>query len=128
MGFFDFIKRVGSGIMSGIKKVGGFISSGVKKVGDFISKIDLKKVGDIAGKVGDVARTIGGLGIPVLSTIASGVAKGADVVKGIAGKGEKIKEGLDVAGQVGSALEKPSIEGVVGAGRRAYEYGRSLRR
>ena len=132
MGFFssigNFFGNIGRGIVSGVKKVGSFISGAAKKVGDFVSGIDLKKVGSIASSVGDVARTIGGLGIPILSTVASGVAKGADLVKGLAGRGEKIKEGIDVARQVGGALENPSPEGIVGAGRRAFDFGRSLRR
>lgn len=132
MGFFsgigNFFGSIGRGIARGARAVGSFISGTAKKVGDFVRNIDFSKVGDIAGKVGDVARTIGGLGIPVVSTIASGVARGADLVKGLSSKGEKIKEGIDVARQVGGALENPSPEGLVGAGRRAFEFGKSLRR
>ena len=132
MGFFsgigNFFGSIGRGIARGARAVGSFVSGAAKKVGDFVSNIDFGKVGDIASKVGSVARTIGGLGIPVLSTIASGVARGADLVSKIAKRGDKIKEGVGVAGQVGEALQKPSVEGLVGAGRRAVEFGRSLRK
>ena len=132
MGFFsgigNFFGSIGRGIARGARAVGSFVSGAAKKVGDFVSKINFGRVGDVASKVADVARTIGGLGIPVVSTIASGVARGADIVKGLSSKADKIKEGIDVAKQVGSALQEQSPEGLVGAGRRAYEYGRSLRR
>ena len=132
MGFFsgigNFFSSIGRGIVSVVKKVGGFISGAAKKVGDFVSNIDFGKVGDIASKVGSVAKTVAGLGIPVLSTIAGGIGRGADLVASLSKKGDKIKEGISVAGQVGSAMENPSPEGIVKAGRRAFEYGRGLRR
>ena len=132
MGFFsgigNFFSNIGRGIVSGVKKVGGFVSNVAKKVGDFVSNIDFGKVGDIARKVGSVAKTVAGLGIPVVSTIAGGIGRGADLVSSLASKGDKVREGIEVAKQVGSALERPSPEGIVGAGRRAFEFGKSLRR
>ena len=74
----------------------------------------------------DVAQTVAGLGIPVLSTAAGFVGRGADVVQRISDKAGKIKEGIEVARQVGGALEKPSLEGVLGAGKKAYQFGKSL--
>ncbi|MAH50039.1 hypothetical protein CMI37_29740 [Candidatus Pacearchaeota archaeon] len=99
---------------------------GAEKVGDFARKIDFSKVGDISRKVRDIAGTVAGMGIPFLSTAAGAIGKGADVVSRVADRAGKIKEGIQVAGQVGAALEKPSFEGVVKAGKRAYEYGKGF--
>ena len=132
-GFFssigNFFSGIGRGIVRGAKAVGGFVSRAARSVGDMISKVDFSKVGDIAKKVGEGAKFVAGLGIPVISTAASAIGKGADIVSRVAGAGGKIKEGVEVAKQVGGALERPTdVEGLVGAGRRAYEFGRGLRR
>ena len=126
MSFGSFFRGIGRGIAKGVKSVGGFVRRGAEKIGDFASKIDFAKIGDVAGKVRDVAQTVAGLGIPVLSTAAGFVGRGADVVSRIADRAGKIKEGIEVARQVGGALEKPSVEGIVGAGKRAYQFGKSL--
>ena len=105
------------------------MSRAARSVGDMISKVDFSKVGDISRKIGEGARFVAGLGIPVISSVAGVVGKGADIVGKVASAGGKIKEGVEVAKQVGGALENPTnVEGLVGAGRRAYEFGRGLRR
>ena len=133
MGFFDsigsFFGGIGRSIARGARSVGSFISGAAKKVGDFITSIDTKKIGDIAGTVGDVARGIASSGIPIISTIARGVGMGADLVKRATGVAGKVKEGAAIAGRVGDALQNPSdVEGLVGAGRAAVDFGRGLRR
>lgn len=126
MSFGSFFRGIGRGIARGAKAVGSFVRKGAEKIGDFASKIDFAKIGDIASKVKDVAGSIAGMGIPGLSTVAGFVGRGADVVQRISDKAGKIKEGIEVARQVGGALEKPSLEGVIGAGRKAYQFGKSF--
>jgi len=138
MGFFDsignFFSRVGRGIVSGVKKVGDFISTGARKVGDFVSRY-APKIGDIAGTIRKGADFIGGLGIPVISTGARLVGRGAGIVENLAGKAGKVKEVADIAGGVGDALSRvgnnPSMENIRGAvdtGRQAFDRFRAMRR
>lgn len=128
MSIGSFFRNIGRGIQRGAQQVGSFVRRAASKVGDFARKVDFGKVADISRKVRDVAQTIGAMGIPVLSTAASVIGKGADIVSRVADKGSKVKEGIQIAQDVGSALEKPSdIGGLVKAGRRAYEFGKGLR-
>lgn len=70
MGFLDFAKKVGRGIVSGAKKVGS------------VAKSVAKKVGDVGGSIVDIAKKIAPYtqGIPVVGQVVSGVAQAGDLV------------------------------------------------
>ena len=94
MGFFGSLaKKVGGGISTLGKKVGDGVRAGVK-----YGITHSEKIGQIAGKVSNVAEKVGDaalLGAGVLGSVAGaskGVMKGADAVQGVANKVTKAKQ------------------------------------
>ena len=101
MGFFG-------NLWSGIKKVGSSIASGVKKVGQVISSPETwRKIGDVAGKVVDVAKKVAPFvqNIPVVGQVVGAISKGGELVDLAkrAGSGD-IKGALLGAGKMASSF------------------------
>lgn len=101
MGFFD-------NLWSGIKRVGSTIWEGAKRVGQVITSPETwRKVGDIAGKVVDVAKKVAPYvsKIPVVGQIVTGISKAGDLVDLAkkAGQGD-FKGALLGAGKIASGF------------------------
>jgi hypothetical protein len=114
MGFFDFIKKVGGGILNGISKVGGGILNVGNKVKDGISKgFDVIKKIPI---IGDIAQTA--VNIPLIK------GKSIADIAGIADQALKTGEG--VMGGV-NALKRGDIGGAIGSVSDTYNNVQNMR-
>ena len=116
MGLFDWAKKIGRAVGGVAKKVGSFVQQGARRVGD------------IGGKVIDVAKKIQPYvkDIPIVGKAVEAVTKAGDIVD-IA---KKVGEG-----RFGEALEKgvgyiaprvPVVGELYGRGKQLYEGGRGM--
>jgi len=136
MGWWD---NAWSWVKDKAKKVGDWVGGAARKVGDFVKKIDFSKVGDVAGAIRKGANWVANLGIPVISTGARWIGRGAGLAENLASKGAKVApriiEGSAAIGNLGDQVGAFGREGisaipkVIGAGKSVgAAFGRGLPR
>ena len=117
MGFGDWLKKAAGKVGRGFKKVGSAVVSGAKKVGD------------IGGKVVDVAKKIQPFvkDIPVVGRVVSAVADAGgivDIAKKI-GRGD-IRGGLEEAAGMAADFVPGPAGAAIRRGKQIYEGGRGI--